>query len=77
MRKRQTLATAVNCQLQGEADPQTLILPSHQCKPPSNSDSTLCLVKQVATKLEDDDYRGVVHLASFEDAIASLTDEIL
>ena len=53
-----------------EADPQVL----HPVQPSrSISDPLKSLSKQVSAKLEEDDYRGVVHAAHSEDTMAVLS----
>ena len=73
---RRSLASEVNQQLRDEADP----MPS---QPPSCShskrrgDPLNTLATRVATKLEEGDFKGAVHLACSEDSIANLDEETM
>ena len=77
--QRRNLASAVNAQLQEEAEPPSNPSPHSRFKshpPIGQADGDFSsLAKRVSSKLEDGDYRGAVRIACSEDAIAELSDE--
>ena len=80
--RRRKLASAVNAQLQEEAEqPSNLSSHSRLKRHPSPNrqadDDFRGLVKRVSSKLEDGDYRGAVRIACSDDAIAELSDDTL
>ena len=70
-----SLATQLNQTISDEADPDLSASPSQ--RKPSNRDPLQSLAARVASKLEEDDFRGAIHLASSEDTIAELNNRTL
>ena len=80
--RRRKLASAVNAQLQEEAEPPSNLSShsrsKHRPSPNRQADDDFRgLAKRVSSKLEDGDYRGVVRIVCSEDAIAELSDDTL
>ena len=75
--RRRKLASAVNAQFQGEAEPPSNLSShsrsKHRPSPNRQADDDFRgLAKRVSSKLEDGDYRGAVCIAYSEDVIAEL-----
>ena len=70
---RQSLVSAVQCQVEEEADPGIHTVTSH----PQSSDPMHLLAKRVSAKLEEGDYKGAVRIVCSDESIAEITDQTI